>query len=108
MNKTYYTYILQCCDNARYYGHANNLMERIKAHSRGRVYSTRDKQPELAYYEEFDSRSEAFRREMQFKNGKTRKVTIEKLIKSFPKAKCQGFNSHSDLHSLSLCKSLAH
>ena len=90
MEQTYYAYILQCNDNTKYYGHTNNLIERIKDHTRGRVCSTRNKQPELVYYEEFDTRSEAFRREMQFKNGKTRRKTIEKLIKSFPKPKCQG------------------
>ena len=63
-------------------------------HAKGRVYSTKNKQPELVYYEELNSRSEAFRREAQFKNGKTRKKTIEELIDSFPKAKCQGFNSY--------------
>ena len=93
MKQIYYAYILECNDNTKYYGHTNNLMERINDHKRGRVYSTRNKQPELAYYEEFNSRSQAFRREMQFKNGKTRKTTIEELIKFFPEAKCQGFNS---------------
>ena len=68
----------------------------------------RIKYPELVYYEEFDLRSGAFKREMQFKNGKTRKSTIEQLINDFPKSKCQGFNSHSDLCSLSLHKSPAH
>ena len=48
----------------------------------------------LVYYEEHETRAEAMRREKQFKNGKTRRNTIEKLIKKFPLAKCQGFNSH--------------
>jgi len=39
------------------------------------------------YFEEFSSRSEAFRREIQCKNGKTRKKTIDKLIVGFPKRK---------------------
>ena len=94
MSQIYYAYNLECNDETKYYGHTNNLVERIKDHIKGRVYSTRNKQPRLVYYEEFNSRSEAFKREMQFKNGKTRKKTIEKLIRSFPKAKCQGFNSH--------------
>ncbi|MDD5006042.1 MAG: GIY-YIG nuclease family protein [Candidatus Omnitrophica bacterium] len=94
MNQIYYVYILQCNDNTKYYGHTNNLIERVKDHTRGNVYYTRNKQPELVYYEEFNSRSQAFRREMQFKNGKTRKETIKRLIESFPEAKCQGFNSH--------------
>ena len=79
-----YFYILICSDGDKYYGHTNNLIKRIADHSKGHVYSTKDRRPiRLAYYEEFNSRSEAFRREMQFKNGKTRKETIEKLINSF-------------------------
>ncbi len=94
----YYFYILKCNDNTKYCGHTNNLKERLGKHLKGRIWSTKYKRPmELVYYEKFDSRSQAFRREMQFKNGKTRKETMEKLISSFPKAKCQGFNSHSDL-----------
>jgi len=86
-------YILKCNDRTKYYGHTNNLTKRFKEHRRGFVHSTRDKQPELVYCEEFTTRSEAFMREKQFKNGKTRRKTIEKLIASFPRAKCQGFNS---------------
>ena len=96
----YYFYILDCSDKTRYYGHSDNLSRRLKEHSKGKVYSTRNKRPvELIYYQECNSRSEAFKREMQFKNGMTRKKTIEKLINSFPRTKCQGFNSHSDLCS---------
>jgi predicted GIY-YIG superfamily endonuclease len=97
MGKTYFAYILRCNDGTKYYGHTNNLRERIKDHMKGNVRPTKNKQPELVYYEEFDSCSKAFRREMQFKNGKTRKRTIEKLIGSFPLAKCQGFNSPKQL-----------
>lgn len=65
-------------------------------HRARKVRYTRDRLPvELAYYQEFESRSEAFRREMKFKNGKMRKETMDKLVESFDRAKCQGFNSHS-------------
>jgi len=94
MSQIYYTYILQCNDNTKYYGHTNNLKKRIKDHLKGHVAYTRGKQPELVYYQEFSTRSQAFKREMQLKNGKTRKKNIEELIQSVPKAKCQGFNSH--------------
>lgn len=87
----YYFYILQCKDGYRYYGHTNNLAKRILEHVRGKVNSTRERRPvELVYFEELNSRSKAFNREMQFKNGKTRKKTINKLINGFPKEKCQG------------------
>jgi len=39
------------------------------------------------YFEEFSSRSEAFRKEMQCKSEKIRKKTIDKLILGFPKRK---------------------
>ena len=94
----YYFYILKCEDSTKYYGHTGDLVQRLSRHSKGGVKSTRNKLPlELVYYEELNSRSEAYRRELQFKNGKTRKETIEKLIESFPKAKCQGFNSRNNL-----------
>ncbi|MBI5145407.1 MAG: GIY-YIG nuclease family protein [Candidatus Omnitrophica bacterium] len=106
MTQVYYAYILECNDGTKYYGHTNNLIERIKDHIGGRVCYTKNKQPELVYYEEFDSRSKAFECEMQFKNGKTRKKSIEKLITSFPKAKCQGFNSQTALRAYDLRRSL--
>ncbi len=93
MSEIFYTYILKCQNNCKYYGHTNNLRERLKDHLNGQVNFTRNKKPELVYYEEFSTRSEAFKREQQFKNGRTRKETIDKLIANFSMAKCQGFNS---------------
>ncbi|MBU1864341.1 MAG: GIY-YIG nuclease family protein [Candidatus Omnitrophica bacterium] len=88
MNTRYYFYILKCNDRTKYYGHTNNLTKRFAEHSKGRVCCTRKKRPlTMLYYEEFNSRSEAFKREMQFKNGRTRKTTIEKLINSFADGK---------------------
>ncbi|MBN2119890.1 MAG: GIY-YIG nuclease family protein [Candidatus Omnitrophica bacterium] len=83
----YYLYILQCADGMKYYGHTNNLTQRLYRHSKGQVLSTKDRRPlELVYYEEFDSRSKALRRERQFKGGKTRKRTIERMINLFSKS----------------------
>jgi predicted GIY-YIG superfamily endonuclease len=83
MNTKYYTYILECNDGTRYYGHTNNLTRRLKDHLNGRVGFTNNKQPKLIYYKEFNSCSEAYRREMQLKNGRTRRETMKKLIASF-------------------------
>ena len=67
----HYFYIIECNDKTKYYGHSDNLSRRLKEHSKRKVYSTKNKRPvELSYYQECNSRSEAFRREMQFKNGK--------------------------------------
>jgi predicted GIY-YIG superfamily endonuclease len=94
MNK-YCAYILQCSDNCKYYGHTNDLAKRLKDHGQGRVRFTRNKHPKLVYFKECSTRSEAFKTEMSFKNGKTRRTTIQKLVESFPKSKCQGFNSQT-------------
>jgi len=95
MDESYYFYILERSDNTKYYGYTNNLKRRLQDHSNGKVVSTRNKRPvQLVYFEELNTRSEAFRREQQFKNGKTRKEKIQDLISSFPREKCQGFNSH--------------
>ncbi len=86
-------YILKCNDDTRYVGHTNNLKKRLHEHFAGRVLYTRNKQPKLVYFEMFEARSQACQREMQLKNGRTRKETIEGLIRGFEQAKCQGFNS---------------
>ena len=88
MSQKYYFYIIKCFDGTRYYGHTKDLKQRFKDHSCGRVTYTKSKRPlELIYQEEFDTKAEAFHREMQFKNGKTRKQTIDKLIKNFASSK---------------------
>jgi len=108
----YYFYILQCNNKHQYYGHTQNIAQRLKEHRKGKVRPTKSRKPlELVYFEEFSSRSEAFRREMQCKNGKTRKKTIDKLILGFPEEKCQGFNSQAaspTTYVRSLHKSSAH
>lgn len=105
MKEVYYVYILQCNDGTRYYGHTNNLLEQIDDHAKGSVRYTKSRRPiTLVYWEEFVYRSQAFKREMQLKNGGTRKETINKLIDNFPMAKCQGFNSARHLRSLAFRK----
>jgi len=87
MDSIYYFYILSCNDGSRYYGHTNNLDRRLKEHLLGHINWTRNKKPELVYFERFKLRSEAYKREMQFKDGKTRKETIEKIIRNFSNEK---------------------
>ena len=64
-----YAYILRCCDGTLYSGWTNDLEKRLKAHNSGRGGKyTRSRLPvELAYFEEFESKSEAMSREAQFK-----------------------------------------
>ena len=65
-----YTYILQSKANQRfYYGSTQDLDQRLKAHNSGKVRSTKAHRPWAVYYvEEFETKSEAFKREQFFKS----------------------------------------
>jgi len=66
----YFTYILKSKkDNTHYYGSTDNIQQRIKTHNAGKVKYTKGHRPwELHYYEEFNTRSEAVKREKFFKS----------------------------------------
>ena len=61
-----YVYVLRCSDNSLYTGWTNNLERRIKAHSNGRgAKYTRARLPvELVYFEEFEDKIEAMKRQL--------------------------------------------
>ena len=67
-----YVYVLRCSDNTLYTGWTNNLERRIKAHSNGRgAKYTRARLPvELVYFEEFEDKIEAMKREYAIKQLK--------------------------------------
>ncbi len=67
----FHIYILQSQkDNKRYIGFTENLEKRIDDHNSGLVKSTKNRRPlVLIYSEEFQSKSEAFKREKFFKSG---------------------------------------
>ena len=64
-----YTYILRCGDGSFYTGWTNDLKKRLQVHNEGRgAKYTRSRLPvELAYYEEFETKEEAMRREWEIK-----------------------------------------
>ena len=65
-----YTYIVQCADGTRYTGWTNCLQKRLKAHNEGKAGAkyTRSKRPvKLVYYEGFETKEEAMRREYAIK-----------------------------------------
>ena len=76
-----YTYILQCADGTLYCGWTNCLEKRLKAHNEGRgAKYTKSRRPVvLAYYEEFETKSEAMRREAAIK--KLKREQKEALLK---------------------------
>ncbi len=66
----FFTYILVSeTDGTHYYGHTKDLDNRLHAHNKGRVRSTKSKRPwQVKYVEQFETKSEAYKREMFFKS----------------------------------------
>ena len=66
--------------NKFYIGSTNDLQRRLQDHNRGKTSFAKQGLPwQLKYWEEFASRKEAVKREMEIKKRKDRKY-IEKLI----------------------------
>ncbi len=65
----YYVYILLCQDGSYYTGYTKNLQERTRLHTNGNgARYTRSHPPQkVAYAEQYESRSEAMRREKAIK-----------------------------------------
>jgi putative endonuclease len=78
----FFTYIIQSeKTGSYYYGHCRDLQARLDKHNEGKVRSTKSKRPwKLFYYEEFPTRSEAYRRELLFKSRKGYKYLRENGI----------------------------
>ncbi|MDF2608095.1 MAG: endonuclease [Bacillales bacterium] len=66
---TNYFYVLVCCDNSLYAGYTNNLDVRIKKHNSGKgaKYTRARKPVQLIYYEEFEDKTLALKKEVSFK-----------------------------------------
>ena len=76
-----YTYIVMCRDGTYYTGWTNNLQKRIDDHNAGKgAKYTKSRLPvELMYYEAFDTKEEAMRREYAIKRLSRKEK--EKLIR---------------------------
>jgi putative endonuclease len=77
----YHVYILQSLKNGRLYtGSTNDLVRRLLEHNRGQSKYTKLTAPfELIYKEEYNTKSEAYRRELFLKTGKGRAFLKETL-----------------------------
>ena len=81
----HYVYILKCADGTLYTGWTTNLENRIKAHNskKGAKY-TRSRTPvELFYNEEFETKSEALKREAAIKKMSRADKTMLQKQKPF-------------------------
>jgi putative endonuclease len=77
----FYVYILRCSDDTLYTGYTNDLKERIKTHNLGKgAKYTRGRIPvKLEYYEEFENKSDALKRESKIKKYKrSKKINLIK------------------------------
>ncbi|UCH24048.1 MAG: GIY-YIG nuclease family protein [Deltaproteobacteria bacterium] len=76
-------YIIQSQKDGSYYvGSAQDITGRIERHNQGRSKYTKSKRPwKIVHIEEFDTRSEAHKRERQIKSRKSLDY-IEKLVRS--------------------------
>lgn len=66
----YYTYILKSLKTGTYYyGYTSDLFTRLNQHNEGLVRSTKSKRNWIIhYFEEFNSKSDAIKRELFFKS----------------------------------------
>ena len=82
-----YTYIVQCSDSTYYTGWTNHLEARIQAHNAGKgAKYTKSLRPViLVYYEEYETKSEALRREAAIK--KLSRQEKLRMIRQFEECK---------------------
>ena len=79
----FYTYILKSSLKDWYYiGHTSDIDKRLKEHNNGLSKSTKPYKPfELVYFEKFETKSEAFKREQQvkrYRHGEAFKKLLDK------------------------------
>ena len=69
MEKVNYTYMVKCRDGTLYTGWTNNLEKRLTDHNDGKgAKYTKSRRPvELVYYESYETKEEAMRREYAIK-----------------------------------------
>ena len=78
----FYTYILKSLkDEGYYFGHTSNLCKRLEEHNAGKTKSIKHRCPFLIhYFEAFETKSEAYKRELYFKSFEGRVWLKEKKI----------------------------
>ena len=79
----FFTYILYSESfDSFYVGYSSNIEKRLFRHNSGGVPSTGRKKPwVLKYYEKFDNKSDAIKRESQIKRMKSKKYIQDLILK---------------------------
>ena len=79
--KMHYVYILKCADDTLYTGWTTDLEKRIAVHNRkkGAKYTKNRTPVELFHYEEYETKSEALKREAEIKKlPRSKKLLLPK------------------------------
>jgi putative endonuclease len=78
---SYYFYIIESIEKGkRYYGHAEDVQKRLDGHNSGKTKSTRKNRPyKLIHVEEYKTKREAIKREIQVKKMKGG-IQLKKLL----------------------------
>ena len=78
----FYAYVLKSVKHDYFYkGHCENLQTRMAEHNAGMTTSIEPYIPfEIVYFEEFDTREEAIKREKYFKTSAGRRYLKTKLV----------------------------
>lgn len=82
----HYIYMVECSDKTLYTGYTNNLESRIKAHNAGKgaKYTGSRLPVRLVYFETFDNKNDAMKREWYIKHKLKRSDKLD-LIKNMSK-----------------------
>ncbi len=65
-----FIYVLKCADSKMYIGSTRDLCNRMKAHEKGKVKTTKSRRPvKLIYSEKFENYADARKRENYLKSG---------------------------------------
>ena len=93
MHKLFYTYIVECNDKTLYTGYTTDVEARIKTHNSGKgAKYTKARLPvDIVYYEEFEDKIEAMRREYAIKKL-TRKEKLLLIKKPLTIRGCKWYN----------------
>ena len=80
---SHYVYMLRCSDDTIYSGYTVDIEKRVETHNSGKgAKYTRARRPvKLVYYEEFEDKGDALRREIALK--KMTRIQKENLISKF-------------------------
>ena len=78
----YYVYLIECADKTLYTGITTDIQRRFKEHSSGKggAYTRSKKVKKVLYTEQFETRSEALKREAEIKGWRRdKKLALIKL-----------------------------